>query len=151
MPKTYKYIRVPTEVHEKLMELSKKLNVPLWKVIMEAITFYEQVIRKPKVRRSLPRLDKASWYAFKISQSVGAFKENPSKQNFEYLQRTCQQIEERIGVDCDLVLKMAEEYMQTKSVSAKIELNDVTKLVVADIIVKMLFGEEEYAPMEEMM
>jgi len=136
-----KNIRVPDELYERLKALAQQKKVPIWKVILEALSCYENVEKKASGLSKLPRLDKAAWYAYKLSASVGSFREKPTEGNLALLTQTAKQVEERLGVKTDLLIKVAAEYHKKPSTQNKIELNDTAKLVVGDIIAKMLFEQ----------
>ena len=139
-------IKVPEPLYNKIKEIAETSGRHLYQVIEEAMTFYINNWRRVRHKDGIPRLDKCAWYVFKLAQSVGAFKENPSLENYQKLLKTIFQIKERIGVDTSLlehvVDKLNPRNRKEISVDEKIELNDVTKLVISDIIVKLLFEEE---------
>jgi len=136
-------IRVPMEVRERIKELGDKTGKVTWEVILEAVTFYESFIKRPSVRQSMPNIDKLSWYITKVATSFGAFKENPSEENFQYLVKRVEELKDRLGVDAELLLRMAEYYRSAKDEELKkkirIDLNAAFKQVVKDLIVSTVF------------
>jgi len=142
-------IRVPREVKERLEAIAKKKGIAMWRVLLEALSHYEALTKKPKEKMKLPRLDKASWYAYKLSQSIGAFKEKPSLENLYYLDKTISQIEERAGINCRILRKIVVEVYELAKKKKQIptqliiELNDTAKLIVGDILYRYLFEEEQ--------
>jgi len=140
--KRYKNVRLPIELYGEILKEAEERGVAMWKVIADAFTRYKLWRKKPEERMRVPRLDKASWYVFKLANSVGALKENPTPENAERLMRTISQIEERTGVNCELLKKTVSEFLAHKDTFHKVELNDVTKMTIGDIIVKLIFGEE---------
>jgi len=143
----WKSIKVPESLYNKILELAEKLRKPKYAVILDALSFYENIIRKPYRKRDLPRLDKASWYIFKLANSVGAFKENFNLENYQKLLKTLTQINERLGVDTSLLdsilVKLDPRKRKNLTTDDKIEINDATKLIISDIIVKLLLEEKE--------
>jgi len=139
--KSTKLIRVPEELYNRLTKIAEEKDLPIWKVIAEALSYYEHYTKKTKEMQKLPRLDKASWYCYKLSASVGSLRENPTEENLTLLTKTCKQLEERYGIDASLLVKVATEYQKSKSTKDKIELNEIAKLVVGDIICKFLFEQ----------
>lgn len=129
----WKMVRVPKELHDRISTLADREGVAKWKIVSRALTFLESWRRAGNVKK-LPRFDKACWYIYKLASSVGIFKEVPSDDNYQKLLKTISQIEERLGIDCSLLKKAVEDYKRRPTVSNKIELNDVTKLVIGDII-----------------
>jgi len=127
-------IKVPKELIPKIKEVSEKEGRAYWRVLTEALSFYTTQKRKPRVKEDLPALDKCSWYIAKCAMSVGALKENPSEANLAYLRRTLNQIEERLGVDTSLLLKVAEDYVKKQDTHNKMELNMSLKMLIVDII-----------------
>jgi len=106
-------IRVPKELKNKLLELSEKKNVAYWKVIQEALSWYQSNVLETRNRELIPDIDKVSWYIVKLSYSVAKFRDNPSKENFEWLQKIVLQIKERLGVNLDYLIKIARSYQLT--------------------------------------
>ena len=136
-------IRIPMEVRERIKELGSKTGKVTWEVILEAVTLYESFIKRPSVRQSMPNIDKLSWYITKVATSFGAFKENPSEENFQYLVKRVEELKDRLGVDAELLLRMAEYYRSAKDEELKkkirIDLNAAFKQVVKDLIVSTVF------------
>jgi len=136
-------IKVPSELRDRTKALAEKLNKPQWQVILEAISFYEEFLRKPKVRQSVSNLEKVAWYITKLATSFGAFKENPNSENFSYLQKRVQELKERLGIDAELLIRLAEYYMKTKDEDMKkklrIDMNAAFKQIVKDVILSQLF------------
>lgn len=143
MPARWTTIKVPQELRDKVKSIAEKLGKPQWQVILEAISFYDEFLRKPKVRQSVSNLEKAAWYITKLATSFGAFKENPSKENFEYLRERVQELKDRLGVDAEMLLRLAEYYMDVKDgekrKKLRIDMNAVFKQIVKDIILSQLF------------
>jgi len=135
-------IKVPTEVRnivKKLMEEEKK---PAWKIIVESVLWYNRIKRRPYEKAELPVTEKISWYIAKLCMSVGAFKENPTKENLERLQKTLTQIKERLKIDTDIVYRTAVAYQRKPETENRIELNMATKSVVFDIIYTYIYKYE---------
>jgi len=135
-------IKVPVELRDKINELAQRLDKPAWKVIMNAISFFDEQLRNPRLKETLPMVDKVSWYIAKIGMSVGEFKANPTNDNLERLKKTAQQIQERLGVDVGLLIRVAEAYMRDPNPDNRMELNATLKMLILDIIYKKLVREE---------
>jgi len=135
-------IRVPKELKDQLDEIAKNYeahkNDAYWRIIAKAVAHYKPSLQAGFKKKQIPRLDKAAWYAFKLASSIGALKENPTPQNLDLLKTTCQQLEDRLGLDLSLLRKAAEDFTKHPTTQNKIELNDLTKLVIADIITKFI-------------
>jgi len=134
----WKVIKVPEELHKKLLALARKKKKAIHMIIMEAIAFHREQEKFPSVKEDLPMTDKISWYIFKLSSSVGAFKEHPSLQNYALLERTCAQIQYRLGVDTSLILRYAKYLLSHNDPDIRIELNMATKFVIVEILNKHL-------------
>jgi len=143
-------IKVPIQVKERIDYLRSKTGKVTWEVILESISFYEEFIRRPRVRTSTTNLDKLAWYITKLATSFGAFKENPSKENFEYLVKRVEELKKRFGIEAEILLRMSEYYMRTKDEDLKkkirIDLNTAFKQVIKELIIQLLF---ELATREE--
>jgi len=141
----WKSIKVPKPLYDKIVMLSKKTNRHIYQIVEEGVNKVEFYLKKPYRKKELPRLDKCSWYIFKLGNSVGAFKENPTPENWNKLMNTITQIKERLGVDTNLLEHIVKKLHPSRSreitVSDKIELNDAVKIVISDVIVKLLFEE----------
>jgi len=151
----YTTIYAPPELKEKIKALSEKLGRPQWKVLLEAITFYETLVRKPKAKEELPSIDKAVWYLQKLSMSIGALKENPSDANLQKTLKTVSQIRERLKVDTSILEKAVSDFVMTvKNLSTNavdkhsvldeitIELNMALKSVLIEIVYRYILKEE---------
>lgn len=149
-------IKIPKSLYERIQDLKKRYSIQEdWQLILEAINLYEvfKSSKKPKkeILKELPRLDKASWYVYKFAKSVSLFLEDPNNENFAYLNKRINELIERIfgrGSEISLTyLKELEEliteYKKVKSTRLKIEINELAKLIISEIIVKMLFEEEK--------
>jgi len=143
----FKSLRVPYYIHEKVKDLSQRYGKKMYTIVEEALATYVNYLKKPYRKSELPKLDKCSWYVYKLGRSVGAFKENPTEENARKLLNTLEQIEERIGVSTAMLRGIVEKLVSRKNIridtDTSIEINDTTKLIISDIIYKMLFEEEE--------
>jgi len=96
----------------------------------------------PPSAESYPKeLQRRAWYAAKVASSVGALKENPTRENLERLKSTAAQITERLGVPTADLLEAAERFLETKSETAKIRLNECLTLVVCRIFSSLPLGD----------
>lgn len=139
-------IKVPTEIRDKVKELSEKLKMPQWRVLLELLNHYTVILQKPKKKKELPEIDKAAWYIVKLAMSVGAFKENTTEQNKQRLLDTISQVGDRLDVDISLLVKAVNDYMRHKGTAretdARMELNEALKITVIEIISKEILNEE---------
>ena len=149
----YVSISVPRPLHARIKELARKKHTTIINVVEEAIGHLEILYRRPYTKSDLPLLDKVSWYIFKLVNSVGAFKENNSLDNYTKLLRTIDQIEERLLIDLSLlkhvVQKLSPEKKKTLKPKDKIELNEVTKQAVAQLIDLFIRKTAEELGLEE--
>jgi len=134
-------VKVPKEVRERISSLAKAEDKAEWKIVLDALAFYETQKRSPKVKEELPTWEKVSWYITKLATSVGELRGNPTKENLELLKKTCQQIEERLGVKTELLVRVAEAYVRDPGIDNRVELNAVTKMTIFDILYYKLFSE----------
>ena len=142
-------IKIPREVLYKLKALSYKEQKPYWKIVINAISFYDTIRRRPYIKSELPNIDKASWYIAKALMSIGSLKENPTKENLAKLEKTLNQIQKRIGINPEYVIASARSYVRKPDTDNRIELNASAKMLVIDILYKMVLKEvEEIRKME---
>jgi len=134
-------IQVPVELRDMIKNLALRENKTEWQIIMDSVSFYYAQKQKPRVKEEASILDKVSWYITKLATSVGAFKENPSEQNLEKLKKTAQQVQERLGVDTSLLVRVAEAYMNYRDEDSKMELNAALKMIILEIILQKLARE----------
>lgn len=127
-------IRVPVELRDLIRDVSEKEGKAYWRVLVEAMSFYVTLKRKPYKKGELDVLEKASWYIAKALMSIGIFKENPTEENYRRLERTLNQIKERLGVNVDYILRVARTYLMVQDREGRIELNMSAKILVFDII-----------------
>jgi hypothetical protein len=143
-------IYVPDELKERIEFYSRVHGKPMWRVIMDAVAFYE-LFYKGKLEdktgeTKFPELAKAVWYVVKLSMAVGAIKADTTPRRAEMLQRAIKQVRERLGVDTSLLERAVYDYIQAKlgndnekanpdiQRDAEIELTNALKLVVLDIL-----------------
>jgi len=136
-------VRVPEEVKELIRDIADKDGRAQWKVVFEAVSLYDSFRRRPKTKSKLPLIEKTAWYITKLATSFGAFKENPNEPNFKYLKERVEELRDRLSVDADILLKMAEYYMATNDqalrTKIKIDMNSAFKQIVKDLITTQLF------------
>jgi len=147
-------IYVPDELKERIEFYSKVHSKPMWRVVMDAMTFYEMFYKGKLEDKTgetkFPELAKVAWYVVKLSMAVGALKADTSPQRAEMLQRATRQVRERLGVDTSLLERAVYDYIQSKlsndgekantdlQKDAEIELTNALKLVVLDILYNTL-------------
>jgi len=135
-------IRVPVEIRDTIRSLAQKRKVPYWKIVHESVTHYRLAYLSHFVQHT-GKLNRAAWYAYKLAASVGEYRRDPCKETYEMLQRTIQQIEGRLGVDCSLLRKAVEVYAAKPDRRNRQLLNDAAKSVVGEVIATILSGEEQ--------
>lgn len=134
-------IKVPAELRDRIKALAERMGTAEWRVVLMGVSFLAKQIEEPRIKEDLPLIDKVSWYIAKLAMSVGAFKENPTEENLQRLRRTCLQIAQRYGIDTSIVLRTAEDYMRSPGTDTKIELNMSLKMVIVDMMWKLMGGE----------
>ena len=77
-----------------------------------------------------------AWYIYKFGSSCGAFKEYPTKENFEKLKETTEEIHERLGVESSDFLDIAEKYLANPSKELKISFNERARDLILSIMLK---------------
>jgi len=148
-------IWVPREFKERLATLSRRYGKPQWKILLDALAMYEAYFRKSRGKEELPKVDKVVWYIEKLSMSVGAFKENPSKENLEKSMKTLAQVRERLQVDTSLLERALNDYFKlvgslpedpverhTALDEAVMEVNMALKSVLIEIVYRHILKEE---------
>ena len=150
-------IYVPDELKERIEFYSKVHGKPMWRVVMDAMTFYEMFYKGKLEDKTgetkFPELAKAVWYIIKLSMAVGALKADTTPQRAEMLQRVMKQVRERLGVNTSLLERAVYDYIQVKLNSdgekanpdlqkdVEIELTNALKLVALDILYNTLSGQ----------
>jgi hypothetical protein len=147
-------IYVPDELKERIEFYSRVHNKPMWRVVMDGLTFYEMFYKGKLEDKTgetkFPELAKVVWYVTKLSMAVGALKADTTPRRAEMLQRAIKQVRERLGVDTSLLERAVYDYIQAKLSNesekvnqdiqrdAEIELTNALKLVVLDILYNTL-------------
>jgi len=147
-------VYVPDELKERIEFYSKVHGKPMWRVVMDAMTFYEMFYKGKLEDKTgatkFPELAKVAWYIVKLSMAVGALKADTSPQRAEMLQKTIKQVRERLGVDTSLLERAVYDYIQVKlsgggekanqdlQKDVEIELTNALKLIVLDILYNTL-------------
>jgi response regulator RpfG family c-di-GMP phosphodiesterase len=91
-------------------------------------------LRRRRERKYYERNKRLAWYIYKFSSSCGALKENPTRENLERLKETANQIAERLGIELNNILDIAERYLSNPCKELKISLNETAR----DLIVEMM-------------
>lgn len=131
-------VKVPIELADRIRKIARARNQAHWQVLDEALGLLEAKLASGYGTRSKPKieidLDKVSYYIMKLSYSVTKFKEKPTKENLDWLRKTCSQIADRLGVDMSLMIRAAETYYRTKSKEDYVELNMAWKNAIMQLI-----------------
>ncbi|PNV80686.1 MAG: hypothetical protein C0179_05290 [Fervidicoccus sp.] len=142
----WKTIRVRSDVYEIIKKYSEMRGIPISSVIAQALTFMDLQRRRPRVKEQLPLADKFAWYITKVLMSAGAFKENPSQENYDYLVKNFNDLEDRLGVETSMareaVDRLFKKKKETWTADDKIEFNSAFKSLVLQMI-WLLEKEEE--------
>ena len=147
-------VYVPDELKERIEFYSRVHGKPMWRVVMDAMTFYEMFYKGKLEDKTgetkFPELAKVVWYIVKLSMAVGALKADTSPQRAELLQRAIKQVRERLGVDTSLLERATYDYIQAKLSDSgekanpdlqrdvEVELTNALKLVVLDMLYNTL-------------
>jgi hypothetical protein len=147
-------IYVPDELKERIEFYSKAHGKPMWRVVMDAMAFYEMFykgrLEDKTGETKFPELAKAAWYVVKLSMAVGALKADTTPQRAEMLQRVVKQVKDRLGVDVSLLERAVYDYIHVKLHSGgekvspdlqrdvEIELTNALKLVALDVLYSTL-------------
>ena len=141
---SWKLIKVPEHLHSKLFKIAKEKDKAMWEIIEKALEVYEIYERKDKPKKEIPVIDRISWYVIKLAMSVGAFKENPTIENYQQLEKTARQVKERLGIETGEIIEIAKRYFdEGDETEIKIELNMALKFVVMHMIDKYFFSESQ--------
>jgi len=146
---------VPREFKERLVSLSRRYGKPQWKILLDALAMYEAGFRRSRGKEELPKVDKVVWYIEKLSMSVGAFKENPTKENLEKSMKTLAQVRERLQVDTGILERALNDYFKlvgslpedpverhTVLDEVTMEVNMALKSVLIEIVYRHILKEE---------
>jgi hypothetical protein len=102
---------------------------------------------KPPEREAYPRrVQRPAWYIVKLAASWGSFRENPTEENYRRLLNAAAQVTERLGVPTADLAVVAEQFLKTKSETAKMKVNETLTTIVCRIITQML-AEREGRPL----
>jgi len=129
----WKFIRVPSSLHNILKKKAAKEKKAIWKVILSSVAYRDEVTKKHHA--SVSDLDRKAWYIYKLTSSIGVFRELPNNITIDYVVRNCEQIEKRLGVDMAALREVAKAYLNRPSKQNRIALNETTKIVIKNIIV----------------
>jgi len=131
---TWSKIKVPRELHQELMTLSKREGIAAWKIVHRALSYWRAANREHHANHS--KLDKLAWHVYKLSSSVGELRGLPSPHNLDLLDKTCSQVEERFKVNTSMLRVAARLYLKQPSSQNRMALNDAAKSVIAEILSK---------------
>jgi len=147
--KKWHTIKVPSEVMSllKLIKSKSGQDRANWRVIVEALSFYHNVMSSPRRLMKVDNIEKVSWYITKLSLAYSNFAINPNMATYSDFKLRCEEIVKRLGVDTSVLLKLADEYLslkdEEKRKSKRIEFNQAIKLVIKMMIEKALGDLDE--------
>jgi len=131
-------VKLPRSLKDKLKEMAKKENKAMWEVVGEGLECLQRDRTKNWARRATNDLDRTAYYIMKLMTAVERFKIAPSLENLEWIEKTVDQIHQRLGVDVGYVVNIAKRYKKTHSKDDYVELNMMAKMAIQDIILKTL-------------
>ena len=130
-------VKVPREIHSQLKQMAEKRGVSMWELIADMLSFYRAKMSEGMGNRTGEvEIDaqKAAYYIMKLSYSVTKFKEQPDRNNYEWLLKTIEQIESRLGVDLGELKKAAELYKRVQDKQSTYTLNMAWKSAIMSIM-----------------
>jgi len=136
IPLKYTTIRVPCELRDTIKDTAKRMHFSMWELVYQSVSYYRSAYLS-HFEKDSTEIGKISWYIYKISASIGEFRGNPSKDNGELLQKTAEQLAERLGIDINMLKTAAIKYFQNPSQENRILLNDAGKDIVAQLLTKL--------------
>ncbi|RLG76833.1 MAG: hypothetical protein DRO14_03235 [Thermoprotei archaeon] len=141
--KEWSTIRIPKEVKNRIDDLRVRTGMVTWEIINNAVSFYEEFLRKPSVRTSTTNLDKLAWYITKLALAYGAFRENPCEEKYEMLVKRVEELKQRFGIEADILVRMADYYKSAKDPELQkkiaIDFSMAFKQVVKEIVIHFMF------------
>ena len=146
--KKWKSIAVPQEVIDLLNRIKSRSgqDTANWKILVEALSFYEEFREKPKMVNEFSMIEKVSWYITKLSLAYGTFAVNPSEDTAPQLIERLQEIEMKMQVDTGALQKLVNQYVKIKDDNERrkfrIQMNQAFKLLIKEMIMKAVGGEE---------
>jgi len=140
--KKWTVVTVPIEVKTLLERIKSRSNhdAPNWRLILDALSFYEALRSKPKMVEDLDKVEKISWYITKLSLAYGTFAVNPTEESMAQLIERLQEVEMRLQVDTSVVQKMVNQYAKIKDEQERkkfrIQMNQAFKMIIKEMIIK---------------
>ena len=141
-------IAVPQEAKDLIERIKSRSgeNKASWKIVVEALSYYDTIRSKPKVAMSMDMIEKVSWYITKLSLAYGSFATNPTEETTAQLISRLQELEMKTHIDTGVLQRLVAQYTRLKEESerkrARIEMNQAFKLVVKELMMKAVGGEE---------
>ena len=136
MPEKMKWstIKVPVNVQRYISQIAKETGKSQWKIVMEAVSYYAEYLKRGTRLARSGDLDKVSYYIMKLSIAMERFKMNPSDENLKWIETVVSQIKERLGVDISFVVEPCKAYLRNKSKENYVEINMSWKLAISELI-----------------
>ena len=125
---------LPASIREKIKEEAKREGKAMWQIIAEGIECREREKTKNWARRATNDLDRTAYYIMKLMTAVERFKIVPSMENLEWVEKTANQIHQRLGVNIEYVVNAARRYYRTKDKKDLVDLNMMAKMAIQEII-----------------
>lgn len=129
-------ISVPQPLAERVKTLSKREGTAMWKILQRTVDYW--IASYKGHFKDAPDLDKASWYAYKLSASIGELRAKPSAESLKMLRKTIAQVRDRLSVETSMLEKAASQYVKKPTRQNRVALNDAAKFTVLQIIASTL-------------
>ena len=130
-------VKIPITLKNAIKMIGSRLKLPIWKVILISVAYYRAAeLHHFRIKEKEGKFDfgKIAWYVYKVGSSIGSFRENPSKKNYELLSKTLSQLEDRLNIDTAVLRQAMDVYLKKPNTKNRIILNDGGKYVISQLL-----------------
>ena len=138
MGRKWTTIKVPKEVADFIREIRERTGKSSWQIIVEALTFYDNMLRERGHFSKSSDVDKAAYYILKLITSASYVKFSKDEESLEKFRKVVEQVSERLKINCEELLPAAEKLIKEKSGKSIHTFNMVLKSCIIKLIFNML-------------
>jgi len=138
MGRRWTTIKVPEEVANLIRSLRQRTGKSSWQIIVESLSFYDNMLREQGHFSKSSNVDKAAYYILKLITSASYVKFSKYEESLEKFKQVVGQVSERLNISCQELIPAAEKLIKEKSGKSIHTFNMVLKSCIIKLIFKML-------------
>lgn len=136
MARRWTTIKIPSEVLQVVRSLRERTGKASWQVIVEALSFYDNLLRKREHYSMSSDVDKIAYYILKLVTSATYLKMQQNHESLEKFKRVVEQVQQRLNISCEELIPAAEKMIRQPTGRNVHTFN----MILKSCIVKLIFS-----------